>query len=156
MKNTRSAAIRLGLFSMMLLLTLQFSIFATTATVFAARVNSDPSLPPRPPLTTPSPKQGTSRAERPRTARIELTVTNAEPGSWSVVQWRDGNGNWQDVEGWRAPVGSEPIIWWVLDKDFGKGPFRWVIYRLDGDFVLPTSELFYLPRAAGEVVLIRL
>lgn len=33
-------------------------------------------------------------------AYIELQIKNAPAGTWSVVQWQDGNGDWQNVEGW--------------------------------------------------------
>jgi hypothetical protein len=47
-------------------------------------------------------------------------------------------GNWHDVE-----------AWWVAAKDFGTGPFRWVIYRGQAGELLAISQAFYLPDAAG-------
>jgi hypothetical protein len=58
---------------------------------------------------------------------IEL-VAPGQAGAWSVVQWQDSVGNWHDVEGWRGTLDSQGVIrWWVDAKDFGTGPFRWVI-----------------------------
>jgi hypothetical protein len=41
-------------------------------------------------------------------------------------------------------------IWWVAQRDFGTGPFRWVIYEGQGGRLLATSEPFYLPDSAEQ------
>jgi len=69
---------------------------------------------------------------------IELAAPE-HAGAWSVVQWQDVNGNWHDVEGWRGTLDSHGYIrWWVAAKDFGTGPFRWVISG--GDSVSVADE----------------
>ena len=69
---------------------------------------------------------------------IELAAPE-HAGAWSVVQWQDSAGNWHDVEGWRGTLDSSGYIrWWVAAKDFGTGPFRWVI--TGGDSVSVADE----------------
>ena len=69
---------------------------------------------------------------------IELAAPE-QAGAWSVVQWQDSAGNWHDVEGWRGTLDSHGYIrWWVAAKDFGTGPFRWVI--TGGDSVSVADE----------------
>jgi len=69
---------------------------------------------------------------------IEL-VAPEHAGAWSVVQWQDSAGNWHDVEGWRGTLDSTGYIrWWVAARDFGTGPFRWVI--TGGDSVSVADE----------------
>jgi hypothetical protein len=66
---------------------------------------------------------------------IELAAPE-HAGAWSVVQWQDVNGNWHDVEGWRGTLDSSGYIrWWVAARDFGTGPFRWVITSGTGDSI---------------------
>ena len=120
-------------------------------------------LPPRPtaitPTSTPSPKP-----QEPAGAWIELRVQ--QPGSelpadwqqlWTAVQWQDIEGRWHDVEGWRGALdevgnGVGTKVWWVAQKDFGTGPFRWVVHRGQGGEYLAESEPFTLPPAAGMTV----
>ena len=81
-------------------------------------------------------------------AYIELHVQLAPMGSWAIVQWRDGAGGWQNVEGWRSQIDSPHIIsWWVGPKDLRTGPFRWVVYSTQarGGLVW-SSQPFYLPK----------
>ncbi len=90
----------------------------------------------------------------PAGAAIELFAPDY-PGAWSVVQWQDINGNWQDVDGWRGwldETGSRR--WWVAAKDFGTGPFRWVV----GQSAAPTatSEPFHLPAVGAETLRVTL
>ena len=79
----------------------------------------------------------------------------------TVVQWQDGEGAWHDVEGWRAPLAlivsgpADTLIGWrpwgVDPKDFGSGPFRWVVYADSSkEDVLATSSAFDLPRGSEE------
>jgi len=106
------------------------------------------ALPPRPepqPAATPSPK--------PVGGAIELRVAPAGRALWTVVQWQDSLGGWHDVEGWQGMLdGSDDKTWWVHRADFGKGPFRWAMYQGVGGEWVATSEGFYLPRFAGDVV----
>ena len=102
MKSARTSVIRLIYISQAIIVTLIVAGLFTTVTATAAKLNPGPSLPPRPSVTTPAPKKETAQVAHSRTARIELTVADAEPGAWSVAQWRDGDGNWRDVDGWRA------------------------------------------------------
>jgi hypothetical protein len=77
-------------------------------------------------------------------AAIELTAW--PPGGLSLVQWQDANGDWQEVEGWRGTLDNAGRIrWWVAAKDFGSGPFRWVVGEA-------ASEPFNLPAGAGQTV----
>ena len=106
------------------------------------------ALPPRPepqPTATPLPK--------PVGGAIELRVAPAGRALWTVVQWQDSLGGWHDVEGWQGKLdGSDDKTWWVHRADFGKGPFRWAMYQGVGGEWVATSEGFYLPRFAGDVV----
>jgi len=120
-------------------------------------------LPPRPtaipPTSTPSPKP-----QEPAGAWIELHVR--QPGSdlpatwqqlWAAVQWQDIEGQWHDVEGWRGTLdaavnGVGKKVWWVAQKDWSTGPFRWVVHRGQGGERLAESEPFTLPQAAGATV----
>ncbi|GAB4430929.1 MAG: hypothetical protein Kow0031_11970 [Anaerolineae bacterium] len=89
-----------------------------------------------------------NRDSGPPGAAIELTAW--PPGGTSVVQWQDINGNWHDVDGWRGVLDSNGYIrWWVAAKDFGSGPFRWVVGQA-------ASEPFNLPAGAGQTVRIDL
>jgi hypothetical protein len=93
--------------------------------------------------------------DKPAGAHIILQVPSAPAGLWSVVQWQDSAGGWHDVEGWQGTLDAGGTQrWWVDAKDFGKGPFRWVIYRTQGDEFMAESDPFYLPRTADETVMI--
>jgi hypothetical protein len=79
---------------------------------------------------------------------------------WTIVQWQDAFGRWHDVSGWQGTLdrvrrsGPDVIgqkVWWLASDLFGKGPFRWLVYRAQGGAVLAESEPFSLPDAAGEV-----
>jgi len=114
-----------------------------------------PALPPRPtPLPTLSPEQDRVLLYD---SRIQLIVSPARAGLWTVVQWQDTFGNWHDVEGWRGTlddvVGSQgEQVWWVAQADRGAGPFRWLVYdRLAGS-LLAKSEPFDLPQTSGQTV----
>jgi hypothetical protein len=75
---------------------------------------------------------------------IELVAPGAPAGAWAVVQWQDSAGGWHDVEGWRGAL-SGSGRWWVHPKDFGAGPFRWIVTRGPGGAELGSSEPFNLP-----------
>jgi hypothetical protein len=126
-------------------------------------------LPPRPATATPTPLP----TEEPRTQRkpvkpagawIELDCQLSAPSRsahwaelWTAVQWQDSAGRWHDVEGWRGnldelanSVGKK--VWWVAEKDFGTGPFRWVVRRGEDGELLAGSEPFHLPEADRETL----
>jgi hypothetical protein len=136
-----------GLFSSSLVSGLPHS----AALLAAAPTRIDPTpLPPpaSPPVRTPRPPQA-----RPPVATLLLTVPVTDTALFSVVQWQDAQGDWNDIEGWRGTVVGGKTIWWVEEKDWGKGPYRWVIYRDETtpSQILAASELFMLPTHQGEV-----
>lgn len=104
----------------------------------AARASGE--LPPRPPTATP-------------VAQIILEgkpATQVSGEQWAVVQWLDGLGNWQLVDGWQGQFEKRgqnmEVIWWVAPGDYGKGPFRWVVYERKGsERIVAISQPFYLP-----------
>lgn len=63
----------------------------------------------------------------------------------SVVQWQDSQGDWHDVDGWRGSVDNGTTVWWVEEKDFETGPFRWALYEKTEGKVIAVSHSFYLP-----------
>lgn len=108
-----------------------------------------------PPRATPTPVSAASAArsdddkdDKPIGAYLGLNMPGAPDGVWTVVQWQDSTDGWHDVEGWRGTLDRGQKIWWVAQRDFGTGPFRWVIYEGEGGRLLATSESFYLPAAA--------
>lgn len=113
-----------------------------------------PTLPPREPPPNDSPDENDDDGgNAPLVATIELQVQPAQAGLWTVVQWQDSDGNWHDVEGWRGNLeAGGKKMWQVAAKDFGTGPFRWVVYQGQDGSELETSEPFTLPRQANEVV----
>lgn len=83
-----------------------------------------------------------------RNAPIELQVRPSQAGLWTVVQWQDAQGNWNAVENWQGPLnGGGSIRWWVAEKDFGTGPFRWAIFEAPDGTLLQTSDPFFMPMA---------
>ena len=103
-------------------------------------------LPPRPPVPTPKPVDKPDRLpSEPVVEQITLQVTNTQQRYWSVVQWQGADGTWHDVTGWRGEVNKGQTRWWVEEKDFGKGPYRWVVYDGENGTMLIESEPFYLP-----------
>ena len=74
-------------------------------------------------------------------------VLHTQPGAWTVVQWQGGMGQWHEVEGWRGQAQDGTIAWAVEEKDFGSGPFRWVVYHPQAGRIVGASYPFYLPHA---------
>jgi hypothetical protein len=115
-----------------------------------------PNLPPRPmtpPPLPPSPSKSGAGSESPDGGHIELRVQSTQAGLWTIVQWQDGLGDWHDIEGWQGMLDEgHKKVWWVAPKDFGTGPFRWMVYQGQRGKELAQSELFYLPSSAGETV----
>jgi len=84
---------------------------------------------------------------------IELRVPSAPAGLWTVVQWQDGLGGWHDVEGWQGTLVDGWQIWWVARRDFGTGPFRWIVYQdPTKGALLAVSQSFNLPTSDGDLV----
>jgi hypothetical protein len=117
-----------------------------------------PELPPRAtPTPTPRPDaQDDSKDGRPIGAYLDLHVQGASQGVWTVVQWQNSVGDWEDVTGWQGTLDTGHKTWWVAQADFGKGPFRWAVYQGQGGKLLVTSEAFYLPDSADAMVKVEL
>jgi hypothetical protein len=97
------------------------------------------------------PRSGDDAFPKPTSgAGIALQVQGASAPYYAVVQWVDGLGQWNDVEGWRSRVEGDSALWYVDEADFGAGPFRWVIYDEEG--VLCTSRAFMLPEVKRQLV----
>ena len=113
--------------------------------------------PPRP---EPTPTSSASWPERPKPTptpklpsqggAILLSVSGAASPYYAVVQWQDGLGEWHDVDGWRGEVKDDRVLWYVAPKDFGTGPFGWVVYN--DQEIIGISESFYLPTDHGQIV----
>ncbi|TEU10265.1 MAG: hypothetical protein E3J21_26870 [Anaerolineales bacterium] len=114
--------------------------------------HAGPGLPPRE-TPTPTRQHDDDDDDRPAGAHIVLQVQSAPAGVWTVVQWQDSAIGWHDIKGWQGTLdGGYRKVWWVAPKDFGTGPFRWLVYQGQGGKLLAQSELFYLPYSAGETV----
>jgi len=101
--------------------------------------------PPRTPLApTATPDGG------PAVGAIRLEAGGAPATAWTVVQWQDALGGWHDVEGWQGELDEgQAKVWWVLEKDFGTGPFRWVVLTRKGGTAWKASAAFDLPGGGG-------
>ncbi len=116
---------------------------------------AEASLPSR---STPTPTPASSKDKDkdgggPIGAWLELQAADALAGEWSEVQWQNSAGAWDNVDGWQGLLdGAGRCRWWVAAKDFGTGPFRWIITRGKGGPVLGASEPFYLSAGANETV----
>ena len=90
-------------------------------------------------------------------ARIELQVWGAPRGTWAVVQWQRADGVWADVDGWCSQLNyGSAVSWWVGPKDFGTGPFRWLVADGAHGSVLTASDPFMLPAAVNETLRVEL
>jgi hypothetical protein len=94
----------------------------------------------------------------PHEASITLTVVNPPAGAWTAVQWGiPGGTTWSDVTNWVGPLDQSQYGWmphWVDPKDYGTGPFRWVVYDKDpsqGGKILGISDPFYFPAGDGQM-----
>jgi hypothetical protein len=94
-------------------------------------------------LSTPSAQAAGNAA--PALAQISLVVTPADRHYGSIVQWQGTDGRWHNVDGWRREITSGTINWSVEEKDFGTGPFRWLVFSSDSGRPLAISQPFYLP-----------
>lgn len=89
-------------------------------------------------------------------ATITLYAPGAPATAWASVQWQDRNGTWRDVQGWQAALevgdGQAAIPfkqWAVYPRDYGRGPFRWVVTQGQGGPAWATSGNFFLPNGSG-------
>ncbi len=125
------------------------SLWSSTPTAQAA------PPPPRPTLTpTPNIVRGQSTG-----SYIELRVPTDNINLWTVVQWQDPQGAWHDVETWRGILDEinqhkGDKLWWVYPRDFGTGPFRWLVYDRPNGQVLAASRSFNLPGASNQHVIV--
>jgi hypothetical protein len=76
---------------------------------------------------------------------------------WVVVQWRDNQGVWRDIDGWRGQFdeyvdGVGRKTWWVEEGLFGTGMFKWLVYDRGDGRRLGESAAFSLPNFAGQVL----
>lgn len=139
------------------LIKLTFAILFTSLLAWAMWPASvaEADLPPR---NTPTPIPASSKDidkddDGPIGAWLELQAGSAHAGKWSGVQWQNSAGAWENVDGWQGSLDEAGrCSWWVAAKDFGRGPFRWVITQGKGGPVLSASEPFYLPAGANETV----
>ena len=127
---------------------------------------AQPALADLPPRTTPTSVSSEPPAPSAPGSWIELRVQfpatwpwNTLPWNlvWTVVQWQDAAGNWYTVEGWQGAldemVKTEGVkTWWVGRADWGKGPFRWLVYERWGGRLLAQSTPFKLPSAQDQKI----
>jgi hypothetical protein len=112
------------------------------------------SLPPRP-EPEPARQAGDSSSDSgdyaPLGGHITLGAGAVQAGDWAGVQWQDGAGGWHDVGGWQARLENGSQDWWVDARDFGTGPFRWLVYQDAGkSVVVAESDPFNLPSGPDE------
>jgi hypothetical protein len=98
-------------------------------------------------------QESKSKDNGPLGAWIELQAQSAPAKAWSMVQWQNELDDWYDVEGWQGSLdGNGYQRWWVHEKDFGNGPFRWVVRQGKDGPVLGISQAFNLPGGTNEAV----
>lgn len=112
-----------------------------------------PSTPPTP-IENPPVGRTNSVGKRGIATLVLYVISDENEKLWSVVQWQDALGNWHDVSGWIGKVVNGRTIWWVEEKDFGTGPFRWVVYQQNLDTLFAASESFYLPNSAKQLLVV--
>lgn len=115
---------------------------------------ADGELPPRETPTPSPPEKDKDKAASPVGAYIELVGSDVPAGAWVGVQWQDSTGGWQDVQGWQGVIATSNH-WWVHPKDFGTGPFRWLVRQGPNGPVIGESEPFSLPGEANQTVQIQ-
>lgn len=133
---------------------LVFLAISATLLVVSVPVGAFPPRPPRvfpAPTTVPTPEVNTSFSTVDG-GFIRLRLSTANPTLSAVVQWQDANGNWHSVSGWRSELSEELVKWEVNPNDFGKGPFRWMIYERSQNNVIAVSDNFFLPASYQQVV----
>jgi hypothetical protein len=90
-------------------------------------------------------------------AVIAATVVNPPANAWIGVQWADPTGTtWTMIDTWLGPLDQATLgrtTRAVDPKDFGTGPYRWVVYDNDpaqGGKLWGVSNPFNFPRAAHD------
>lgn len=89
------------------------------------------------------------------TAHITLYPTGAPATAWVTVEWqKPSDGTWATVTGWQGDLdytqaGVAYKQWSVERRDYGTGPFRWVVFATNGGSVWGTSPSFTLPTDAS-------
>lgn len=134
-------------------LTVTLLVFGLAALAgLGPRVAQARGLPPR---DTPTPQPGhegkRDKTGPPAGAYIELIAPDLPVGAWATVQWQDSSGGWHDVQSWQGVLDNSSR-WWVHPKDFGTGPFRWLVTQGAGGPPVGTIAPFTLPGGAGQDV----
>ena len=90
---------------------------------------------------------------------IAATVINPPANAWVVVQWGIPDcTQWFDIPDWSGPLDQAAVgrtARWVDAKNFGTGPFRWVVYDQDpqqGGKLWGASDPFFFPRVIHDWV----
>jgi hypothetical protein len=88
---------------------------------------------------------------------IAATVINPPANAWIGVQWGDPTGTqWTMIDTWLNPLEQATwgrVSYGVEPKDFGTGPYRWVVYDnnpAQGGKLWGVSTPFFFPRAAHD------
>ncbi len=89
---------------------------------------------------------------------IAATVINPPANAWIGVQWGDPSGTtWTMIDTWLAPLDQATnfgrTVRGVEPKDFGTGPYRWVVYTDNpaaGGKLWGVSTSFFFPRQAHD------
>ena len=96
------------------------------------------------------------------TAHITLYVTGAPSTAWVEVEWQNPvDSSWQVVTGWQGDLdytdsGVAYKQWAVDQRDYGTGPFLWVVCVKKGGAVMATSQTFKLPTDSAANLVITL
>jgi len=142
----------LGLLALALLLFASIPVFARNMSMADIQI-ARPTLTPTPSIyATAQPKQERAVASISLIADGDGLETAVYETS---VEWEDEHGNWHIVESWQSPFNEyKQVVWAVAANDFGKGPFRWVVYQ--NGVVIKNSSIFYLPPSNNEIVAIHI
>ena len=126
--------------------------------------------PPLPATFTPTPTRASAKPATGGSIELQAQFSQAWPWDtmhwqelWTVVQWQNNAGEWRTVTGWQGTLDDVVVggdggvvgykMWWVVNADLGKGPFRWMVYKSQGDTMpMVTGDLFDLPDAANTTV----